>query len=159
MKLQSGEGLRRGPVGAGGAQASLGMCARQSFTPRSPLRATWEHLNPEVHLRRFDRPPDRGIHNPSRGLYVDCMVHIIKFEAGTQSIRAHSGVVNAYVQTVVAKDGQRRVHISTFGSAARLSAPKSSQSIQLDRSSAAELVRYFDATFGPGWQDRSTEDQ
>lgn len=81
------------------------------------------------------------------------MVHIVNFERGTQAIRPHVGEVTAYIQTVTTPDHTNRVHVSTFGSEGRASAPKSSQSLQLDSNSAAELVAYLRDTFGQAWLD------
>lgn len=79
------------------------------------------------------------------------MVLIASFRTGTQSIRPHRGVVEAYVQVVDPLGPSPRVHISTFGSTERMSAPKSSQSLQLDSSSAALLVGHLREAFGADW--------
>ena len=76
------------------------------------------------------------------------MVHVSRLEPGRQQIRAHKTSIRAFVQRVVAEDGTARVHLSTFGSPERESAPKSSQSLQFDERSAKELVRYFHEIFG-----------
>jgi hypothetical protein len=79
------------------------------------------------------------------------VVLIANFRTGTQSIRPHTGVVDAYIQVVEPLGPSPRVHISTFGSTERTSAPKSSQSLQLDSSSAALLVGHLREAFGPDW--------
>lgn len=79
------------------------------------------------------------------------MVLIANFRTGTQSIRPHAEAVEAYIQVVDPLGASPRVHISTFGSTKRVSAPKSSQSLQLDSSSAALLVSHLREAFGSDW--------
>jgi len=68
------------------------------------------------------------------------MARVRKIEPGKQDVQVHPTEVDAYVQSAVAKDGTVYFHLSTFGSANRISKPKSSQSIQLDSVRAAELI-------------------
>lgn len=77
------------------------------------------------------------------------MARVRSVARGTQSVRPHSSEVDCFVQSINAEDGTPLVHISTFGSDLRASAPKSSQSMQFDSEQAARLIRYFIATFGP----------
>lgn len=78
------------------------------------------------------------------------MARIISVSAGYQEVRVHASEVECYVQDVTAADGEMLVHISTFGSAQRQSAPKSSQSMQFDFATAAALIERFVAAFGRG---------
>jgi hypothetical protein len=70
-------------------------------------------------------------------------------EAGTQDVSVHPTEVDCFYQTVIGPDGTRYLHLSTFGSDARRSGPKSSQSIQLDETTARKLVVIIKETF-PG---------
>lgn len=76
------------------------------------------------------------------------MVHVDRVEPGKQDIRPHRTSICAFAQRVIASDGIVRVHLSTFGSPERKSAPKSSQSLQFDEQSATELLHYFRTAFG-----------
>ena len=76
------------------------------------------------------------------------MARIRSLSEGTQSVRLHPTEVDSSYQ-VLSGDGETYLHLSTFGSDTRASAPKSSQSIQLDRRMAARLVEILQATF-PG---------
>lgn len=66
---------------------------------------------------------------------------------GNQDVRLHPTTVNCYWQVVIAEDGQRLLHLSTFGSSERQSKPKSSQSMQIDEKVAQTLVDLFISTF------------
>ncbi|WP_345542764.1 hypothetical protein [Microbacterium jejuense] len=77
------------------------------------------------------------------------MARIISVEDGHQDVRGHVSEVECYVQQVTTADGELLVHISTFGSVQRQSAPKSSQSMQFDLAAAAALVDRFVTAFGP----------
>lgn len=66
------------------------------------------------------------------------MAIIRSIEAGTQRVNRHDSEVDCYYQII--DDGERLLHLSTFGSDNRQSKPKSSQSIQLDRDMAVQLI-------------------
>lgn len=70
-----------------------------------------------------------------------------KLERGTQDVRPHSSEVDCYFQLVEDKDGRPLLHLSTFGSDSRASAPKSSQSIQIDEEIARQLAALLVETF------------
>jgi hypothetical protein len=70
--------------------------------------------------------------------------------AGTQSVKAHPTEVDCFYQTVLDNNGNKILHLTTFGSDGRQSNPKSSQSIQLDERSARALRRIIEETFGIG---------
>ncbi|ORB04013.1 hypothetical protein BST33_03200 [Mycolicibacter minnesotensis] len=70
-----------------------------------------------------------------------------KLERGTQDVKPHSSEVDCYFQVVDDADGTRLLHLSTFGSDGRASAPKSSQSIQIDEEMAHQLVALLVETF------------
>lgn len=74
------------------------------------------------------------------------MALIRSFHTSSQHIRRHQTEVD-YEHTVVGSGTDRVLHLSTFGSDARASNPKSSQSIQLDRERAQELVRIIHHAF------------
>ena len=76
------------------------------------------------------------------------MARIVKVAAGHQDVRPHTSEVECYVQTLTDPKGELLVHLSTFGSAQRQSEPKSSQTMQVDKEIAADLVAYFIAAFG-----------
>lgn len=69
---------------------------------------------------------------------------------GTQSVKLHPTVVDMFYQVLVDSEGRRYLHLSTFGSPSRVSAPKSSQSIQIDAARAEELMTLLVETFGLG---------
>lgn len=77
------------------------------------------------------------------------MAVISHFQRGSQSIGVHTTEVVCYHQVIYGVDSEKVVHLSTFGSAARAIAGKSSQSIQLKRDAAADLVTILRAEF-PG---------
>ena len=81
--------------------------------------------------------------------YSQRMARIKIFEHGTQNIHLHKSEVTCFFQTVQSADGDRLIHLSTFGSEQRASGPKSSQSLQLARNEAEELVRLLREVF-PG---------
>jgi hypothetical protein len=70
---------------------------------------------------------------------------IRRFIPGNQTVRPHPTEVDCYHQ--VLSGVSPRVHLSTFGSDQRQSEPKSSQSIQLDESSARELIEILESAF------------
>jgi hypothetical protein len=61
--------------------------------------------------------------------------------------KAHPTEVDAEWSVVVAADGMRYLQLATFGSESRVSAPKVSQTIQLDQNAACELREALDAVF------------
>lgn len=75
------------------------------------------------------------------------MARIRSITKGHQSIRPHGTEVDCYYNVVHAKDGSPLLHLTTFGSDGRKTKPKSSQSIQIDESTAAELVDILLRTF------------
>ncbi|MFJ1457143.1 Shedu immune nuclease family protein [Nocardia sp. N2S4-5] len=78
------------------------------------------------------------------------MARIIKVLPNEQNIRAHdlaNGVECEY-QVIQDATGERLLHLSTFGSQQRMSTRKSSQSLQVDRKTARDLIGVFDRTFG-----------
>lgn len=77
------------------------------------------------------------------------MAIIRSLTPGIQNVKAHESEVDCTFQVVEAPDGSRLLHLSTFGSEKRQSQPKVSQTIQLDREMAAQLVQVIKMTF-PG---------
>ena len=77
------------------------------------------------------------------------MARIRSFQPGTQNVRVHPSEVDCYFQTVDSGAGEKFLHLTTFGSDDRASSPKSSQSLQLDRSRAAQLIAVLTDAF-PG---------
>ncbi len=67
------------------------------------------------------------------------MARIRSIAAGTQKVQAHPTEVDCYYN-IIDEDDTRLLHLSTFGSDYRQSKPKSSQSIQLDRDMAVQLI-------------------
>lgn len=77
------------------------------------------------------------------------MARVTHFEKGEQSVRAHPTRLVCYYQELEDETGSRLLHLSTFGSDERESKPKSSQSIQLDRQAARQLIGVIEEAF-PG---------
>lgn len=77
------------------------------------------------------------------------MARIRNIERGTQHVKVHPTEVDCYFQYVDTPTGERLVHLTTFGSETRVSQPKSSQSLQLDRAAAKALREVLDQAF-PG---------
>lgn len=77
---------------------------------------------------------------------VPCMARIRSIAAGTQKVQAHPTEVDCYY-SIIDEGGTRLLHLSTFGSDYRQSKPKSSQSIQLDRDMAVQLIEVLLKTF------------
>ncbi|WP_427891506.1 hypothetical protein ACQHIV_03295 [Kribbella sp. GL6] len=75
------------------------------------------------------------------------MARVRSLNEGTQSVNAHPTEVDCFYQTVIDGDGNKLIHLTTFGSDDRRSNPKSSQSIQLDEIRARELIRVLQRTF------------
>jgi len=66
---------------------------------------------------------------------------------GTQAVRIHPTEVDCFYQTVTDQSGQTFLHLTTFGSDERQSNPKSSQSLQLDKAAAEQLLQILRETF------------
>lgn len=77
------------------------------------------------------------------------MARVRKVARGSQDVKVHPSEVDCFYQEIRGSNGQKLVHLTTFGSDDRQSKPKSSQSLQLDERAARELVAVFRATF-PG---------
>ena len=75
------------------------------------------------------------------------MARVRSLTRGTQTVKLHPSEVDCFFQLVESEDGKKYVHLSTFGSDARASGSKSSQSIQLDATMARELVKVLQETF------------
>ncbi|MCS5713530.1 hypothetical protein NVV95_03060 [Herbiconiux sp. CPCC 205716] len=67
------------------------------------------------------------------------MARIRSISEGTQNVREHPTEVDCSFQIIQSEQGSI-LHLSTFGSDERVSGPKSSQSLQLDKRSAARLI-------------------
>ncbi|MFD9828645.1 hypothetical protein ACFWXB_14325 [Tsukamurella tyrosinosolvens] len=74
------------------------------------------------------------------------MAQIRSISVGTQSVRRHPTSVDCFYSEVVDSDG-KLLHLSTFGSDARQSPAKSSQSIQIDEAIAGQLLQVILQTF------------
>ncbi|MFC8526998.1 McrB family protein [Nocardia sp. NPDC057227] len=81
------------------------------------------------------------------------MARIRRIVEGTQRVAAHKpeNAVTCQWQVIGDENGDPLVHLSTFGSEGRQSNPKSSQSLQLSRADAIELVRIFNRELKLGW--------
>lgn len=76
------------------------------------------------------------------------MARIKNIMVGSVSTTAHPTEVDCEVRRVVPVGGGVMLQLSTFGSANRVSEPKVSQTIQLDRDAALRLRALIDETFG-----------
>lgn len=74
------------------------------------------------------------------------MARIRSIASGTQSIRPHETEVDCFY-SLVDNGSETLLHLSTFGSDDRKTAPKSSQSIQIDEAIARQLVELLVSTF------------
>lgn len=74
------------------------------------------------------------------------MALIEKFEPVTSDIQRMHGPVTCGVRSF-AVDGQRILQLDTYGSADRQIHGKISQSVQLDRAAARELIKIIEKTF------------
>lgn len=74
------------------------------------------------------------------------MARIVRLEEGRQQVSPHPSEVTCYYQVVPGPSGDL-LHLSTFGSADRESPPKSSQSLQLDRTTALALIEVIRSAF------------
>lgn len=75
------------------------------------------------------------------------MARISEFRPGNQNVREHPTEVDCLWQVFNSASGQKLLHLTTFGSNERMSAPKSSQSLQLDANGAQSLVDLIRSTF------------
>ncbi|MBF6182705.1 DUF4263 domain-containing protein [Nocardia otitidiscaviarum] len=78
------------------------------------------------------------------------VARILGFQPNTQRITTHSvdkGVICEH-QVIADGDGATILHLTTLGSKDRESHPKSSQSLQLDTETAAQLVKLLHDSFG-----------
>ena len=75
------------------------------------------------------------------------MARVRSIAPGTQSVNVHPSEVDCFWQTIQDSQGEVFVHLSTFGSDNRQSKFKSSQSLQLDRTQAAELIAVLRRAF------------
>ncbi|MFJ9743569.1 McrB family protein [Streptomyces sp. NPDC101166] len=84
------------------------------------------------------------------------MARIREIVPSNQNVRAHKleDAVSCQYKVIEDAEGATLVHLSTFGSDNRESAPKSSQSIQLSRQNAAELISILSSAFGFAWRPR-----
>lgn len=76
------------------------------------------------------------------------MARIKSITVGAVSTVVHPTEVDCEVRKVAPTMGAVLLQLSTFGSADRLSEPKVSQTIQLDRATALRLRELIDETFG-----------
>lgn len=76
------------------------------------------------------------------------MARIRRIEKGMQTVSVHPTEVDCFYQVVMGNSGERYLHLTTFGSDGRKSKPKSSQSIQLSKEVADELVAVVQEVFG-----------
>lgn len=76
------------------------------------------------------------------------MAVVRSISKGAQNVGVHPTKVDMFYQVIFDGAGRRYIHLTTFGSSDRASAPKSSQSIQLDAAMAEELVTLLNETFG-----------
>lgn len=76
------------------------------------------------------------------------MARIRSISKSSESIRPHRTEVDATYQVLTSEDGATLFHLSTYGSDDRVSKPKVSQTIQLDRSMAQDLVARLRDAFG-----------
>ncbi|MDN5976630.1 hypothetical protein [Acidipropionibacterium jensenii] len=74
------------------------------------------------------------------------MARIRSFEPSAQDVKRHPTEVDCQYQSFL-DNGVRLLHLSTFGSDHRTSRPKMSQSIQLDKQRAAELISIIKDAF------------
>jgi hypothetical protein len=77
------------------------------------------------------------------------VARIRSLDVGTQNVRPHASEVDCFYQVVEGPQHERLLHLSTFGSDTRKSDPKSSQSIQVDRELAGQLIEVLRRVF-PG---------
>ena len=76
------------------------------------------------------------------------MAKVRSIAPSNQRVKAHPTEVDCQFAVIRDGAGDTLIHLSTFGSDNRMSAPKSSQSFQLDRPMAEQLVELLIDTFG-----------
>lgn len=76
------------------------------------------------------------------------MARIRSIEKIGTSGRLHRSDVDCTYQSVFSKDGTKYVQLTTYGSDQRKSAPKSSQTIHLDKEMALRLAQILNEEFG-----------
>lgn len=81
------------------------------------------------------------------------MAKITNWMHGAQDVKPHPTAVTCFYQVITDGQGKQILHLSTFGSSQRQSAPKSSQSIQMDLDNARALVKVLVESFGPSVLD------
>lgn len=81
------------------------------------------------------------------GARLAAMARIIRFHIGNQDVKVHPTEVDCFHQLIDDGVRGRYLHLTTFGSSARASQPKSSQSMQLDRAAARALLRVLHDAF------------
>jgi hypothetical protein len=67
---------------------------------------------------------------------------------GSPSASVHPTEVDCEIRRVTGSAGETYLQLSTFGSATRVSEPKVSQTIQIDRDTARQIRQLIDETFG-----------
>lgn len=77
------------------------------------------------------------------------MAVVRSFAPSTQNVKPHKSEVDCEFVVIEGASADRLLHLSTFGSDDRASERKSSQSIQLDRKRAQELLKILVEAF-PG---------
>jgi hypothetical protein len=75
------------------------------------------------------------------------MARVRSLSRGHQNVALHSSSVDCFHQVVTGPGNTVVLHLSTFGSDDRHSAPKSSQSLQIDEDIASGLLRVLSVTF------------
>lgn len=76
------------------------------------------------------------------------MARIKNLTVGTHSASVHPTEVDCEIRSVTGPGGEKYLQLSTFGSASRVSEPKVSQTIQIDRDIARQIRNLLDETFG-----------
>lgn len=76
------------------------------------------------------------------------MARIRSIEKINTSGRLHRSDVDCTYQNVFGKDGTKYVQLTTYGPDQRKSAPKSSQTIHLDKEMALKLAQILNDEFG-----------
>lgn len=75
------------------------------------------------------------------------MAIVRSIQPGKQRIKAHSTEVDCHFAVVTEDSGEKLLHLTTFGSDSRKSAPKSSQSLQINSVIAGQLMQLLADTF------------
>lgn len=75
------------------------------------------------------------------------MALIRKLEEGASNIQPHRSQVDATYQMLTNAKGEPLLHLATYGSDNRKSEPKVSQTIQLDKTTALELMAIIKSAF------------